>query len=116
MRGVKFLHAFVSPTADKDYLPGVTVPESFINSTKMMRVYASADQQLARNEFGVFVDDVDLQQIDVSNSPIFVINMVETGGIWAETADGRYKAYIYINSAPETRAGMTVSMKRLKVR
>ena len=42
--------------------------------------------------------------------------MVETGGIWAETADGRYKAYIYINSAPETRAGMTVSMKRLKVR
>ena len=47
---------------------------------------------------------------------IFVINMVETGGIWAETADGRYKAYIYINSAPETRAGMTVSMKRLKVR
>ena len=116
MRGVKFLHAFVSPTADKDYLPGVTVPESFTNSTKMMRVYASADQQLARNECGVFVDDVDLQQIDVSNSPIFVINMVETGGIWAETADGRYKAYIYINSAPETRAGMTVSMKRLKVR
>ena len=116
MRGVKFLHALVAPAADEDYRPNVSLPEGVTNNTKIKRVYSSCDQQLARNEAGVFVDDLDLQQIDLSRSPNYSINLAEMNGIWAETSDGRYRAYIYINEAQATRAGITISIKRLKVR
>ncbi|WP_455497249.1 DUF4466 family protein [Coprobacter sp.] len=115
-RGIKFLHALVAPTADADYLPNITLPNGLTNNTKIKKVYSSCDQQLARNEAGVFVDDLDLQQIDLSRSPNYTVALAKMNGVWIETADGRYRAYIYINEAKETSAGITISMKRLKVR
>ncbi|MDR1683661.1 MAG: DUF4466 family protein [Candidatus Symbiothrix sp.] len=117
MRGVTFRHAFVSPTAENaDYLPNLTLPAGVGNSTKFMKVYASADQQLARNEFGVFVDDLDLREINLSNAPDYGINIAQNAGAWLETADGKYRAYIYVNKASETVGGMTISIKRLKIK
>jgi hypothetical protein len=117
VRGIDFGHAFVSPVAENsEYLPNITLPSGLNNSTKFMKVYASADQHLARDEFGVFVDDIDLRTIDLSKSPNYGINIKKNAGAWLETADGKYRAYMYVNDAPERAAGMTVSIKRLKVK
>jgi hypothetical protein len=116
VRGINFRHALVSPAADSEYLPSITLPEGVNNSTRLQRSYASADQQLARDQYGVFVDDRDLQEIDLQNAPNYAINIAQNAGAWLETADGQYRAYIYINNADEKRAGMTLSIKRLKVK
>jgi hypothetical protein len=117
IRGINFRHALVSPTAaNSEYLPNITLPVGVGNSTKLMRIYSSADQHLARNEFGVFVDDRDLREINLSTAPDYAIDIAKNAGAWLETADGKYRAYIYINEAKETTAGMTLSIKRLRIK
>lgn len=116
-RGVTFNHAFISPTTSNlsNYMEGITLPVGLSNSTKMVKTFGTLDQQLARNENAVFVDDIDLYDKAFDNSQDFLINIGEKGGAWLQTADGRYRAYLYINTAPANKAGMTVSIKRLKM-
>jgi len=113
---ISFLHSLVSPAADPQYLPDITIPEGFNNSTRFFKVFASADQHLARNEFGVFVDDYDLRKMNFENTPDFGINMKVNSGAWVETADGRYRAYFYVNKVSNPLKQMTISIKRLKVK
>ena len=118
-RGGAFNHAFVSPTAanaSAGYLPNITLPAGIEKSTKFYESYSSCDQQLARDEYGVFVTDRDLSEFDFSIYSDYSINVVQKNGFWVETADGRYRAYIYVNEATENRAGMIISMKRLKMK
>lgn len=116
IRGIDFLHSLVSPGADPQYLPDITLPEGVDNSTRFFKVFASADQQLARDEFGVFVDDLDLRQINLTNAPDYGINMKLNSGAWVETADGVYRAYFFVNNVNNGRKEMTISMKRLKIK
>lgn len=117
IRGVQFKHAFVSPTeANSAYLPNVTLPDGVGNSTKLLKVFSSCDQQLARTEYGVFVTDNDLRTMDFSQAPDYAINLIKQGGAWLETADGKYRAYMYINEAADAKAGVTVSIKRLRMK
>lgn len=44
-----------------------------------------------------------------------MINIIEKGGAWMETADGKYRAYVYVNTAASNKGGMTISLKRLKM-
>jgi hypothetical protein len=113
--GKTFAHALVAPAADPQYLPGVTLPAGVSNSAKISKQWNLRDQQLARLQFGVFIDDVDFEKLDISTAPNFAINMRAESGAWVETADGQYRAYIYINSVNNGGASMTLSMKRLKV-
>lgn len=119
-RGVKFNHALVSPTAknvEAGFLPNITLPAGVANSTKLYKTYSSSDQQLARDEYGVFVTDLDLRTFDFSNVLTdYAINVSQKAGAWVETADGRYRAYIYVNEAAENKAGMVISMKRIKMK
>lgn len=117
LRGVIFRHALVSPTAANigEFLKSVSLPAGLSNSTRMVRTYGSCDQQLARDEYGVFVDDIDFQTKSFDKAPDYIINLPVKGGAWMETSDGRYRAYLYVNAATETRAGMTISMKRMKM-
>ncbi|MBC7903679.1 MAG: DUF4466 family protein [Gemmatimonadaceae bacterium] len=109
-----FNHALVSPGADTSYLPGVTLPAGVNRSTKLRKVFNLQDYNLALLQFGIYIDDLDFQQIDLNDSPNFAINLRAEAGVWAETADGKYKAYIYINSV--NAAGTAViSMKRWTV-
>ncbi len=116
IRGIDYAHSLVSPGADSQYFQGVTMPEGVNNSTKFWKVYASADQDLARDEYGVFVDDLDLQKITFTNAPDFGINMTQKSGAWVETSDGRYRAYFYVNAVNNGKKTMTISIKRLKVK
>lgn len=113
--GKTFAHALVAPAADPQYLPGVTLPAGVANTAKISKQWALRDQQLARLQYGVFIDDIDFQKLDVSTAPNFAINMKAESGAWVETADGQYRAYIYVNSVNNGAQSMTISMKRLRV-
>jgi hypothetical protein len=54
---------------------------------------------------------VDFQNIDLSNDPNFAINLKADAGVWVETADGKYRAYIFFNAVTTTGTA-TISMKR----
>ncbi|MDP4275043.1 MAG: DUF4466 family protein, partial [Bacteroidota bacterium] len=110
--GISFEHALVSPAADPQYLPGITLPSGVNRSTKISKAWGLRDQQLARLQYGIFIDDLDFQKLDLSTAPNYAINMKAQAGAWVETADGKYRAYIYVNSVSNSPAGMTISIKR----
>ncbi len=108
-----FNHALVAPAADPQYLPGVSLPAGVNRTAKLLKTFNLQDHNLAPTEQygGIFIDDVDFQQIDLSNSPNFTINLKQGAGVWVETADGKYRAYIYFNAVTTTGTA-TISMKR----
>jgi hypothetical protein len=108
-----FNHALVAPAADPQYLPGVTLPTGVNRTAKEMKAFNLQDHNLAPTEqYGtIFIDDVDFQTIDLSNQPNFAINLKADGGVWVETADGKYRAYLFFN-AVATNGTATISMKR----
>jgi hypothetical protein len=111
-----FSHALVAPAADPIYLPGVTLPAGVNKDTKLIKTLNLRDQHLARLQFGIYIDDVDFQNLNTSTAANFAVNLKNESGTWVETADGQYRAFIYINAvntAP-TR-NMRISMKRLKM-
>lgn len=115
---VTYLHSLVAPTADPIYLPTFTMPTTLKNKTKIVKAFTVRDQQLSRIQYGVFVDDIDLSSKDFADAPDFAINVKAEGGVWVQTADGRYNAYVYINTVTNTTTvkEMKVSIKRLRVR
>ena len=113
--GITFLHALVSP-ANSEYLPGVTLPAGVTKSTKVSKAWAVRDFNLARLQYGVYIDDVDFDVIDLKDAPNFAINTKAEAGVWVETADGKYRAYVYVNKVDNTAKTMTVSIKRLQVK
>ncbi|MBE9598071.1 DUF4466 family protein [Pedobacter sp. MC2016-24] len=119
--GVTFNHALVAPTASAEYRPGISLPAGLNNKTKMIKAWDVRDQQLVIGSAvatSVFVDDVDLEQRNFTDAPDFAINTRAESGIWLETADGKYRAYIYINSVVNTATSkqMTISIKRLTMK
>lgn len=110
--GITFTHALVAPAASPDFLPGITLPSGVNKSAKIWKVWALRDQHLARMQYGVFIDDPDFQQLDFTGAPDYAINLKAEAGTWVETADGKYRAYIYINKIDNTKKEMTISIKR----
>ena len=108
---ITFNHALVAPS-NKDYLPGVKLPAGVNRTARINKVWALRDFHLARLQYGVYIDDLDFQQLDITNSPDFAINMRAEAGAWVETADGKYRAYIYINSVNNATKSVKISMKR----
>lgn len=108
---ITFTHGLVAPSA-KTYLPGVTLPAGVNRTAKVNKVWALRDFHLARLQYGIYIDDVDFQQLDISNSPDYAINLRAESGVWVETADGKYRAYIYVNSIDNAGKSAKISIKR----
>lgn len=113
--GITFTHALVAPASSPDYLPGITLPSGVNKSAKIWKVWALRDQHLARLQYGIYIDDLDFQQLDFTGAPDYAINLKAEAGIWVETADGKYRAYIYINKIDNTKKEMTISIKRYQM-
>ncbi|MEP6727201.1 MAG: DUF4466 family protein [Bacteroidota bacterium] len=119
-----FNYALVSPAADAQYLPGVTLPAGVNRTAKILKTFNMQDHNLAPTlqYGGIYVDDLDFQKLDLTGNPNYAINLKEQAGVWVETADGKYRAYIFINSvaAPKAASGVNpavpatavISMKR----
>ena len=110
--GINFLHSLVSPASNPEYLPEVSLPSGVSNSTKFSKTYGLRDRHLARLQYGIYIDDVDFEKIDFTGVPDYGINMKVESGAWVETADGKYRAYIFVNKVDNKTMEMTVSMKR----
>jgi hypothetical protein len=111
-----FAHALVAPAANPIYLPGVTLPVGVNKDTKVIKTLNLRDQHLARLQYGIFIDDVDFRNLDTSTASDFATNLKAEAGTWVETADGQYRAFIYINAVNTTPTkNMRISMKRLKM-
>ncbi|WP_069660595.1 DUF4466 family protein [Arcticibacter eurypsychrophilus] len=107
-----FSHALVSPVADPIYLPGVTLPAGVTRNTKISKAWNLRDFNLARLQYGVYIDDLDFQQLNISEAPNFALNLKAEAGAWVETSDGKYRAYIYINSVTNSTKSAKISIKR----
>jgi hypothetical protein len=111
--GVTFAHALVAPATNPIYLPGVTLPAGVNNNTKERKVFNLQDHNLSPNQqFGIYIDDIDFQQIDLSNDANFAINLRADYGVWVETADHKYRAYIFVHSVNNTARTAVISIKR----
>jgi hypothetical protein len=93
-----FTHALVSPGADPAYLPGVVLPSGMTKKTKVRKVFNLQDRNLANLQFGIYIDDKDFQELNLVDAPNYAIGLRAEAGTWVETADGKYRAYIFINS------------------
>jgi hypothetical protein len=107
-----FNHALVSPAADAQYLPGITLPNGVNRSTYERKTFNLQDWNLATLQYGIYIDDLDFQQLNMSNEPNYAINLKGEVGVWVETADHKYRAYIYFNSANNTTKSAVISIKR----
>ena len=108
-----FLHALVAPAADTQYRPGVVLPAGVNRNTKINKVFNLQDHQLSPTLLvGIYIDDLDFQNLNLTGAPNFAINLKAEAGVWVETADGKYRAYIFINSVDNTNKSAVISMKR----
>jgi predicted nucleic acid-binding protein len=63
-------------------------------------------------QYGIFIDDLDFVNLDLSDAPNYAINLKAEAGVWVETADKKYKAYIFINSVNNGSKSAVISIKR----
>jgi hypothetical protein len=111
-----FAHALVAPAADTSYLPGVTLPAGVNNNTKILKIFNLQDHQLAPyDQPGIYVDDLDFQQLDMSTAQNFAINLKAEAGVWVETSDKKWRAYVFVNSIDNTNKSAVISFKRYPV-
>ena len=108
---IPFAHALVSPAADVQYLPGVTLPGGVNRNTKVLKVFSLQDRNLANLQYGIYIDDIDFKQIKMADAPNYAIGLKAESGIWVETMDGKYRAYILVNSV-NAAGSAVISMLR----
>lgn len=106
-----FTHALVSPAANAQYLPGVTLPTGVNRNTKIRKVFNLSDFNLARLNVGVYIDDKDFQEINLVDAANYAIGLRAEAGTWIETADSKYRAYIFLNSV-NSNGSAVISMLR----
>ena len=111
-----FAHAYVAPSCDPQWRPNLTIPSGVNNKTPIRKVYALRDRHLADLQYGVYVDDIDLRTIDFTNMPNYALRVLNEYGMWVETQDGKYRAYIYVNSINNGAKSAVISMKMLPVK
>lgn len=116
--GIEFQHAFVSPGADPMFLPDVVLPVGASNISKI-RKGGPSDAHLARldqkdpaeKQPAVYVDDLDMQTVNLAIMPDYALDVRTYDGMWVETQDGKYRAFIFANQMRNISGG-TISMKR----
>jgi hypothetical protein len=110
-----FNHALVSPAADTIYLPGITLPSGVNRNNLMKEVFNLQDYNLAQMQFGIYIDDLDFEKLNLENSPNYAINLKAESGVWVETADKKYRAYVYLNSINNGGKSAVISIKRYEL-
>ncbi|MDR0699246.1 MAG: DUF4466 family protein [Tannerella sp.] len=106
-------HGFFAANAPAELHPGVTFPSGFVSNTKIIKVYGLRDRQLSDLNSSLHVDDLDFQEISFNTYYSNALKLVTEGGLWIETADGQYRAFVFINATAANTA--TISVKRYKM-
>lgn len=113
--GVNFNNALAAPAADPSYRPGITLPAGVNRDVKLEQVWNLQDRDLAQLQYGIYIDDVDFQKLDLTGAPDYTVNLKAESGVWVQTQDSTYRAYIFFNSV-DNKGGAVISMKRYKMK
>lgn len=107
-----YKHSFVSPATDPKYIAiaGI-VPTGATNKTLMEKRANVRDAQLKGAAPNVYIDDIDFQTLDLGAAIDYALTFSKDDGAFMKTADGKYAAYVYVNSIDDS-GKMTVSIKR----
>jgi hypothetical protein len=105
-------HSFVSPGTDTKYVatPSVLI-SSAKNKTKMEKRSDVRDAQLKGSIPNVYIDDIDFETLQLDQAYDFVLTFAADEGAFMKTANGKYAAYVYVNSL-NANGTVTVSIKR----
>lgn len=103
-------HAIYTLSSPEEYMDGVSLPVGFVNDTKLKKIYGMQDRQLARLKYNKYVDDLDFETLNLTKSSTYLLGLKEESAFWAETSDGKYRAFVYVNKAP--KGEMRISAKR----
>jgi hypothetical protein len=103
----------VSPAATEYFPTGFSLPASWPNSTLIEKKLNVWDGQLAGNtNMNIYIDDRDLQEQSFEASLNYALDVRASGGLFIRTNDGKYNAFIYINSVNNATSTAVVSIKR----
>jgi hypothetical protein len=105
-------HCFYAADAPQNIRPGLTFPSGFSNNTRVIKMNLR-DRQLTDLATSNIIDDLDFQVLSFDRGSSSVIRILAEGGLWIETADKQYRAYIYMNTVAANTA--TISVKRYKM-
>jgi hypothetical protein len=114
--GFIYGHALVSPGTESTYLNGKIIPATFAkNVSKLEKKAFINDMLLSGIVPATYVDDIDFQTLNLSQAASFVLDLKTTArnSVFVESADGKYRAYLYINNS--TTSNLTFSLKRFTV-
>jgi hypothetical protein len=110
-----FLHCLLAPSAIANipaaYRSEIRVPSGATNHTLIRKTWNLRDRHLARLQYGIYIDDVDFQTLDMTGMPDWAFNLRAEAGAWVETSDGKYRAYIFFNRVNNGGTAV-ISMKR----
>lgn len=112
LNGFDYKHSFVSPATDPQFIAiaGI-VPAGATNKTLIEKHANIRDAQLKGEAPNVYIDDIDFQTLDISHAVDYALTFSKDDGAFMKTADGKYAAYVYVNSI-DNSGKMTVSIKR----
>ncbi|MCQ2184302.1 MAG: DUF4466 family protein [Bacteroidales bacterium] len=104
---------FINPACVGEFTDFFDIKTSGLkmNDTRKMYKFNIIEPQLGRQEFdGFYIDDRDFLSLDLNCDTHWIPGINNRTGFWVETADGKYRAYIYCNAVSADNC--TVSVKR----
>lgn len=91
------------------------MPETELRDTKKMYRYTIIEPQLGRQEFdGFYIDDRDFETLSLDCESAGLAGINNRNGFWVETADAKYRAYVYCNTLNTDNC--TISVKRYRIK
>lgn len=111
-------HCFISPATSTYFPAGFTIPSGWTkNSTLMEKKIGTTlyDGQLKGDpNIAIYVDDLDMQQQTFTGSANYALTLTNDASVFMKTADGKYTAFIYVNSVTDATSTAIISLKRYK--
>lgn len=112
-----FGHSLLSLATPSTYIPpALTIPSAWTkNNTLMEKKIGTTvyDGQLKGDVNNtIFVDDLDLQKQSFAGSVNYSLGMAADGSVFMRTADGKYNAFVFVNTATNASSTAVLSLKR----
>lgn len=110
-----YKHAIFAPGASYYYPDDFSLPANWPTKETLMdkKLYVWDGQLKDDEHTAIYVDDADLKAATFENSACGILDLRAEGGVFMQTADGKYTAYIYINSLDDQSKTMVMGIKRL---
>ena len=113
--GIPYGHALVSLGTEERYLNGRIIPSSFGTSTSKIEKRAFVnDMQLSEMLPATFVDDIDLETVDLTQTNDFILGINTRNSAFVETSDGRYRGFLFFKSARSRTLNIGVKLMEME--